>query len=303
MQRSNIDPVDLSNSENWLPARSVGDLLERSALESGRSDFAILLGECRTFSSIGPLSLLLKHEASLRRIIYQIKHFRRHLNDVVDLHLEESGDVALLHWTVPADYGTPQIILLLAAVGYRALVGAMNGAWLPERVHLPFQRPDEAQTFQRYFARPIDFNSDFNGLSFAASDLDRPNPEADERMADHAASFLRMTPPPPQSIADRVGHALVLLLPTGKATLRQVANNLGMQPRALQRALSALGLTFGELLDRTRRDLAKAYLANRGRPISEVAALIGYSSVSSFSRWFADQFGCSPSHWQCEQKK
>lgn len=298
LTRWNIRAEELTNPEHWLSARSVADLLERSALESGRADFALLLAECRTLSSLGPLSLLLKHEASPRRIIHQINHFKRHLNDIFGVHLEESGDVTLLHWTVPAAYGTPQIVLLITAIGYRALVDSMNGSWVPERIHLPFAKPENVQTFHRYFARPLEFNSDFSGFSFRTSDLDRRNPLADEQMAYHAASLLRLIPALPESIADRARHALLLLLPIGKGTLDNVATNLGMQPRALQRELHGDALTFAELLDETRRDLAKLYLANADRSVSEVAALIGYASASSFSRWFTDQFGLSPSAWR-----
>jgi AraC-like DNA-binding protein len=303
LKLSNIGLEELSNPDNWLAARSVADLLERSALESGRSDFSLLLAECRSLASLGPLSLLLKHEASPRRIVHQINHFKRHLNDIFDVHLEESDDLTLLRWTVPAAYATPQIVILVTAVGYRALVESMNGSWVPERIHFPFARPAIMQTFHRFFARPIDFDSEFSGFSFPTSDLDQPNPSADEHMANHAAALLRMVAPPPESIADRARHALVLLLPVGKGALGNVANNLGIQSRALQRELNDDDLTFAELLNETRRDLAKAYLTNPNRTVSEVATLVGYSSASSFSRWFSDEYGISPSRWRRAQRK
>ena len=63
------------------------------------------------------------------------------------------------------------------------------------------------------------------------------NPLADREMAHHAASLLRMVPPPPESIIERTRHALSLLLPVGKATLEGAGGNLGVKPRGLQRQL------------------------------------------------------------------
>ena len=70
------------------------------------------------------------------------------------------------------------------------------------------------------------------------------------------------------------------------------------QPRNLQRKLNRRGLTIAGLLDETRRSLATLYLRSPARTVSEVADLVGYSSVSSFSRWFTDQLGVSPSNWR-----
>jgi transcriptional regulator GlxA family with amidase domain len=40
------------------------------------------------------------------------------------------------------------------------------------------------------------------------------------------------------------------------------------------------------LLDVTRRDLAKTFVENSRRPLSEVAGLLGFASLSAFSQWF-----------------
>src|SRR3954452_15325214 len=166
--RSKIHPEQLASPENWLPPQAVACLLQRCALESGRPDFAILLAECRTFSSLGPLSLLLKHEGSLRRIILQIGNFRRHLNDVFSVHLEQSKDAAVVRWTVEPGFATREVVALVSAMGYRALTEAMNGSWVPARVHFPFEQPSDLSAYRRYFACRLEFGSRFSGLSFPA---------------------------------------------------------------------------------------------------------------------------------------
>lgn len=298
MRAAGISPGDLDTPETWLPARLVANLLQESASASKRPDFAILMAECRTFSNLGPLSLLLKHESSLRRIIQRIDEFKRHLNDIFGIHLDVTGDVATVQWTVPPDYANPQVVTLVAAVGYRGLSDAVSGIWVPEVAHFPFTEPTGAGSYRRYFPCAIQFDSHFSGLSFPAADLDLSNPSADPALAGHAATLLKLVPTPSESIVDRATHVLLLLLPLGKATLGAVARNLGTEPRTLQRMLDAHGMTFATLLNETRRSLAARHLASRARTVSEVASLTGYSSISAFTRWFTDQFGRSPATWR-----
>jgi AraC-like DNA-binding protein len=102
----------------------------------------------------------------------------------------------------------------------------------------------------------------------------------------------------PEPIGDKVRRTITLLLPSGRATVDQVAAHLGLSARSLQRRLDDEGLHFAELLSSVRQELATAYLANSARPVTSVASLLGYSSPSSFTRWFAGSFGVAPQAWR-----
>jgi AraC-like DNA-binding protein len=298
LQKSNIAPFELADHEYWLSAYSVADLLERCARESARSDFSLLLAECRTLSSFGPVSPLLKHEATLGGVVKQLRKYKRHLNDVFDLHLEELAGTTTIHLTVPPPFGRPQVLVLVIAMGYRALTDAMTGTWYPETVHIPVPRPDVNGTFQRFFGSPIEFDSNFAGFSFPTSELRQPNPSADSCAVESATSVLEILPVSVDEIVDRTRHALVLLLPGGHTSLEDVSKNLRLHPRSLQRQLQQAGVQFASLLEDARRSLAALYLRSPARTVSEAAELVGYSSVSSFSRWFTAQFGLSPTKWR-----
>src|SRR4051812_14854037 len=64
-----IDPRRLAKPEARLPPAAVSRLLEDSACRSGTEAFGLLLSEARSFASLGPLSLLLRHERRLRDVI------------------------------------------------------------------------------------------------------------------------------------------------------------------------------------------------------------------------------------------
>ena len=95
-------------------------------------------------------------------------------------------------------------------------------------------------------------------------------------------------------IRSRVERAIAPLLPHGKATVSEVARELGISQRKLARLLSAEGLTFSAILQQFRLDLAKAYITHRELSISQIAWLLGYGEVSAFTNAFRRWTGTTP---------
>ena len=50
-------------------------------------------------------------------------------------------------------------------------------------------------------------------------------------------------------------------------------------------------MTFTQVLDQTRDEMAKSLLAGPRRRLSAIADLLGFSSLSAFSHWFKARFG------------
>jgi AraC-like DNA-binding protein len=67
-----------------------------------------------------------------------------------------------------------------------------------------------------------------------------------------------------------------------------------MSARTLSRKLHEEGVAFTEILEETRAALAKSYLAERNLPVSEIAWLLGYREVSSFTHAFKRWTGMTP---------
>jgi AraC-like DNA-binding protein len=80
----------------------------------------------------------------------------------------------------------------------------------------------------------------------------------------------------------------------GKANASAIAHRLGMSRRTLARALSAEGAAFSGVLETLRQALAKRYLRQRDLPISEIAWLLGYKEISSFTHAFVRWTGMTP---------
>ncbi len=62
----------------------------------------------------------------------------------------------------------------------------------------------------------------------------------------------------------------------------------------LQRRLARAGLTFLDLVDLVRKEMAARYLRQTSISITDVAFLLGYSELSAFSRACVRWFDSSP---------
>ena len=180
------------------------------------------------------------------------------------------------------------------------MCGALLGEqWQPASVSFTHGPPSSQAFHRRFFKCRIEFDGAFNGLVCQAADLDVPNPGADPVLADYARKMIAALPGDRErSIEQEVRKAIYLMLPTGRATCKSVAMGLGMSMRTLQRELDARTLTFKQLINEVRQDLARRYVVNARYNLGEVAAMLGYSTHSAFTRWFGTQFGCSPESWR-----
>jgi AraC-like DNA-binding protein len=82
--------------------------------------------------------------------------------------------------------------------------------------------------------------------------------------------------------------------------LKEIAKELAMSDRNLQRALRNDGTSFQKLLDEVRRDLAVRHLANPATSAGQVGFLLGFSEPSAFHRAFRRWTGKAPSAYRAE---
>jgi len=297
-----IDPEDLRDPDARINSRSVALLFEESAIESGCLQFGLLLAELRPFSVLGALSLLLEHQETLRAALTALVRYQYVLSDTLSLSLEDLGDTAILRTQLITQIQIPprQALEFSMAVTARALAALGGGEWQPECIHFMHRAPADLGIHQRVFGCDLQFESNFNGFVYSATALAKVNRTAEGTMAHHARAYLDGLHAGLDSepVFERARRALYLLLPMGRGGIDQVAAHLGMGERTLQRLLGREGWKFSRLLNHVRRELVVRHLNNPAHSLSTIAELMGYGTLSSFTRWFTTEFGTSPSAWR-----
>lgn len=295
----------LASPTQLIPMRSAFTLLELSAKESGCDTFGLHMAEARVLSDFGPISLLLTHQASVRMALHTINEYRHLLNESLVMHIEDAGKSTLIREDVMTDLpeGAPQSTDMAVGVLMLIFRAILGEHWRPQAVHFTHPACSDLQIYRRLFGCAVHFNSDFNGLSCARHDMDRPNILADAVMGSYARSFIDAIPKRGESsVVLDVRRSVYLLLPMGRASVEQIASGLGANVRTLQRQLDNSGVSFSQILGDVRRELAQRYIAHTTHPMGRVAEQLGYSNLSSFTRWFTLQFGCAPSEMRLQHQ-
>ncbi|KQW82957.1 AraC family transcriptional regulator [Brevundimonas sp. Root1279] len=305
LRRVGLAEATLADPDLRVSSAAVVELLEESALESGCLTFGLRMAETRQLSDFGAMSLLLTHQSTLGDALRTTIEYRHLLNEAVAIHLEEAGDTVIVRTEVVTDSPAParQATELALGVLFRMCNALLGSHWRPYSVNFSHAAPPDLQVHRRMFGTvaKMEFNGDFNGFVCSAADLQQKNPTADPVMARYAERFLESLPVANEMSAVRdVRRAIYLFLPMGRATIEQVAQGMGLNVRTLQRQLDEGGATFSELLNEVRRDLALRYMENENHSLGRIAELLGYSMPSSFTRWFAAQFGSPPAQWRVE---
>lgn len=142
---------------------------------------------------------------------------------------------------------------------------------------------------QRFFHCPVSLGHDSVHVRFPLHLLIEPLRHSDPTLRvllDRQAQALLQALPESDAFDRALQQVLLKRLPEGQISLERLAADLHQSPRTLQRRLATRNLTWQQLLDRTRRELAQQYLLDRSLSLSEIALLLGYSEQSAFSRAF-----------------
>jgi AraC-like DNA-binding protein len=288
LKRFGIDRRVLVDQDARIVAEGVVDLLEISA-------------ESRRLSDFGAVSLLITHQATMRDALMSVVAYRQLVNPALVIEVEEHDDIVVVREELLlTGHGTMrQSYELAIGVLYRMFRTVLGPRWRALSANFAHAPPADLTVHRRLFGPICEFNSDFHGLTCGRADLDAPNPSADPNLAVLAERYLRTLPATEERpLSQDVQKTLYLMLPMGGAAIGRVAASLGLNERTLQRRLAAEGADFAGLLNDIRRELAVRYIANTVLPLSRAADLLGYARQSSFSRWFAEEFGQSATAWR-----
>jgi AraC-like DNA-binding protein len=99
-------------------------------------------------------------------------------------------------------------------------------------------------------------------------------------------------------IAGQLRRRLADLLAQGEANADAACRALRLSRRTLQRRLKAEKTSFQKVLKEVRAELAVRYLSDRRLKALEVAMLLGYNNISSFTTAFKSWYDMPPAEYR-----
>ena len=169
---------------------------------------------------------------------------------------------------------------------------------VPSRVSLTHRRESGCSEFSAFFGCEVEFGAAVDEVAFVTTIKHKSIVSADSYLNRFLVSYFEEAhsrrPTNRGPFRSSVENGIVPLLPHGKARAGEIARRLGVSQRTLARRLSVEGLTFSEVLDSLRSDLAERYLTDDELSISQVAWLLGYQEVSALTHAFKRWTGKTP---------
>jgi AraC-like DNA-binding protein len=276
------------------------DLLTWIAMQKSNDEaFVFHLTEHLHPSYLGVMGYAWLASANLREAFERLSRYQKVISDTGFIQLEDQGDTLCVHveYDAPAlhDPNLRELMRLTNAVK----LCRMNAgeSFQPKKVQFKQPEPDRAAAYYSFFHCELEFDSDSSTLQIDREAADRPlsgaNAQLETLFEQQIVEYLARLDK--DDIIGRTQAAIFKQLPSGRASIEEIAGKLGTSTRTLRRKLKDAGTSYKDLLAETRQELGKRYIRDKSLSLTEVAFMLGFSDSSSFSRAFRGWTGQSPS--------
>ena len=291
-------------AEADVPVAQYLDFLARACEHAGPA-FGWRLGQSAKPTTYGVNGILLLACATLGEALAQVLRFESLVHDLGRSEFALEGDHAVYAWRNDCT-GHPAASALSESVFSGILTCAQWLLGRPlETFSLEFMHAANAQS-AAYIAKTcpaqVRWGAAANRAIFPAALLDWPLPQAQQGVLPllqrHADELLQARHPRDAGIAAQVRQSISGRLGRGAVALADVAGDLHLSTRTLQRRLADEGLAYQALLDATRHELACHYLSGSALPIVEVGYLLGFQDAPAFTHAFKHWQGQGPAQFR-----
>ena len=298
-------PMGLFNQDKILVSTQEFFALHRGIAEATNdAGFGLKLGTEECFERYDPIKIAALSARSFGDAVERLSRYKQ-LTCPEEIRVVGRGNERTVQfvWLLAHEKEPP----LLVDVCFAWIVGiARRGTGRPlNPKRVEFQRtPVRPEMYEAHFRCPVKFKCNQNALIFSKEDMDLPfityNPDllaavAPQLEAELAEQLAQ------RNFSEQAKGILKRLLAGQRPGIDDLARELHMSTRTLQRRLTEQGISFQRLLEDARRELARHYLLHSSRELNETAYLLGYEDANSFFRAFHQWEGTSPGQWRMLQ--
>lgn len=297
-EKHGLDDEGSQNPIGIVPASTYFSIFEETATSLG-SD--ALYFDLMYEAPVGPFSTsdyLFVCAPDLRTSMQSKVDYAPARSNAVDYIFEENDNYGIFEWRFVEGLGEwRQSMFGQAAITVRQIEIVLGDEKPPITIEIAAEPPQAKSAFLSKYEGKISFNTLRNRILVPRHMLSRPNARYEENLfhiIQKSATQDLETFRDFDSDISRVTTQIVESLKAGNCTLAEVAKALGMSQRTLQRVLENEGTSFRNLVDKVRKSAARRYIVNSHLPFKEIAYLLGFSELSTFSRAVKSWYGVSP---------
>lgn len=271
-------------------------LAQRCADQAGVEHFGLMIGSENHLPNLGMIGHLAQNAPSVGEGLADIEQYFAAHDRGADLRVSVDGPSVTVAYVIrrPDATGAQQVADGAMASAINIIRDLCGPRWAPSIVMLPRRPPADVGPYQRILGPRIQFDSELPAVIFPAEWLAAHVPDANSTLRAFFQRLVRRTMPEPETIGEQVRSLIRLRLLEGEPRVESVARVLGLHRRSLSRRLHAEGLSFRDLVQEVRFELAKQLIRDTDLPLARIALLLRYSDATAFSRAFKQWNGSAP---------
>jgi AraC-like DNA-binding protein len=299
LREAGIDGQLLEHADHRFPVADLFRLYECAVAQTKNRDLALYVGR---ISFVNGLNLQLYMSTicnTFREYLNLMPSVLKFTGDIGEVKIRREGELLRLEW-LPLEpqsrskrYLTDTFLANSSAIVDSLCVQPIRAL----KADFTYPEPSDTTLLRQVFGENLRFSQAVSCLYYERACLTYPITHLDHKLdVDQTDPLLRFFDERKDEdpFLDSLRQSIVRLLPLGDMSIDQVAGELNVSRRTLQRRLSDRETQFLQVLQDIREDLALRYLADERLGITEIAFLLGYADQGSFSSAFKVWQGLSP---------
>lgn len=298
-----IDLRFLNEEEPKVPFENLALLFERAAELTGDDLTGFRHAQNSDYRRLGLIAFTGVSSPDVRSLLHTLSRYQRINSDVLLIDSSRLDDQGILRWhyQIPRSVTRRQFVEFNATGLVHVLRRLTSRELVPKELAFRHFRTNNTHRLSKYFGREPKLGQEENWLQFKLQDLDLPLETSDQLLNRMLTKFsenvLKDLAESEQSLVNAVEETISM---SPSKSQSEVAAELGMSSRTLSRRLSEQNTTFFQVVEGYREAASKHMLCDSQLQLTEIAFLLGYSELSTFSTAFKRWTGKSPSRYRKE---
>jgi AraC-like DNA-binding protein len=304
-RQAGLDLVKLPAPTERIAVDRADAILQLAITRIQDPAFGLQAARCWHPANLGVLGYAWLSSSTLRTGLRRLERYHRLIGERGVIEVDElRRGIKVRFWGKRGDPGEVPVAAVMVDIAMSLLIDMCRlnaGASLrPVAASLRRKAPASASPYERFFGCPIRFGAEENFFLLANEDADNLLPSSNKQLAGIFDKMLgaELARLDKSDVVARCRAAVLEYLTSGELSAEDTAKLLHMSPRTLQRKLAEARLTYQQLVDDTRKDLALRYIVDAGRSISDITFSLGFSQPSTFTRAFKRWTGRSPTDYR-----
>ena len=300
LREAGIAENELDNPNHRIGVSHMTRLWQLAARDTGDPCFALGLADLAQPDMLSGLGLAIMFSDTIGEAIQRLCRYSAVASNAAVLEAIPGKDDTMevvYHLQTPV---AGEAIEAFMACGGRILKQISRDRFRPVEVHFCHDKSQYRERFEAIFEARVFFNATAYKFVLDGPTLGLPcyqsNPELARSIEHWMADYLASHKTSP--LADKVRELLLARGIDGEVDQGEIAAELAMSTRALQRGLKQEGHGFRELLEGARRDLAERFLRQPELSLTDVCYLLGFSDQSNFTKAFKRWTGQTPTAYR-----